>query len=213
MTISPDKTLYHFASLVSRPLPRLFAAAVLVGAAGSILPANTQGLLGQPADVTLFRTNDNVHQVISEYGTQTIQPGGNTFNVPAQANPPPFFAFVTPTQIIYTATSSVLYGNRNISFAASEVGPLPATIIGVTVNPSTTAPGFAASHLTFDASDVYAEIAGVGLFQSGQKLVLDVISIPPPAVPEASTTVSLGLLLALGLGGVMVARRRKKRTT
>jgi len=33
----------------------------------------------------------------------------------------------------------------------------------------------------------------------------------PPAVPEASTTVSLGLLLALGLGGTVVAARRRKR--
>jgi len=32
-----------------------------------------------------------------------------------------------------------------------------------------------------------------------------------PAVPEASTTVSLGLLLALGMGGLVVANRRKKR--
>ena len=32
---------------------------------------------------------------------------------------------------------------------------------------------------------------------------------PVPAVPEAPTTASLGLLLALGLGGVAVARRRK----
>lgn len=32
----------------------------------------------------------------------------------------------------------------------------------------------------------------------------------PPAVPEASTTVSFGLLLALGMGGVVVAARRKK---
>jgi len=29
-------------------------------------------------------------------------------------------------------------------------------------------------------------------------------------VPEASTTVSLGLLLMLGLGGTVVARRRRK---
>jgi len=35
--------------------------------------------------------------------------------------------------------------------------------------------------------------------------------ILPPAVPEASTTVSLGLLLALGLGGIVVAAKRKKR--
>lgn len=31
----------------------------------------------------------------------------------------------------------------------------------------------------------------------------------PAAVPEASTTVSLGLLLALGLGGVAVAAKKK----
>jgi hypothetical protein len=30
-----------------------------------------------------------------------------------------------------------------------------------------------------------------------------------PAVPEASTTVSLGLLLALGMGGVLAAKKRK----
>jgi sugar lactone lactonase YvrE len=36
---------------------------------------------------------------------------------------------------------------------------------------------------------------------------------PPPAVPEASTTVSLGLLLALGTGGVVIASKRKKSVT
>lgn len=34
----------------------------------------------------------------------------------------------------------------------------------------------------------------------------------PPAVPEASTTASFGLLLALGLGGLVVAAKRKKAT-
>ncbi len=33
----------------------------------------------------------------------------------------------------------------------------------------------------------------------------------PQAVPEASTTVSFGLLLALGLGGVVITAKRKKR--
>ena len=33
---------------------------------------------------------------------------------------------------------------------------------------------------------------------------------PVPAVPEASTTISFGLLLALGMGGLVVAARRKK---
>ena len=35
------------------------------------------------------------------------------------------------------------------------------------------------------------------------------IGTPPAAVPEASTTVSLGLLLALGVGGIAFAARRK----
>ena len=34
---------------------------------------------------------------------------------------------------------------------------------------------------------------------------------PVPAVPEASTTVSLGLLLALGLGGTVMAARKKRK--
>ena len=36
------------------------------------------------------------------------------------------------------------------------------------------------------------------------------ITINGAPVPEASTTVSLGLLLALGLGGLVVTARRKK---
>ena len=39
------------------------------------------------------------------------------------------------------------------------------------------------------------------------------IGTPPAAVPEASTTVSFGLLLALGLGGVVIAAKKKKAVT
>jgi len=35
------------------------------------------------------------------------------------------------------------------------------------------------------------------------------VNIVPAAVPEASTTISFGLLLALGLGGVVLARRKR----
>jgi len=35
------------------------------------------------------------------------------------------------------------------------------------------------------------------------------ITLVPPAVPEASSSVSLGVLLALGLGGTVLARKRK----
>ena len=41
-------------------------------------------------------------------------------------------------------------------------------------------------------------------------LDLQVLTVGAPAVPEASTTVSLGLLLALGFGGLAVAAKRRK---
>lgn len=48
-------------------------------------------------------------------------------------------------------------------------------------------------------------------FQTPGHFYLDDISVTPGSpVPEASTTVSLGLLLALGLGGLVVAARKKR---
>ncbi len=41
-------------------------------------------------------------------------------------------------------------------------------------------------------------------------ILLGLTTATPAAVPEASTTVSLGLLLMLGLGGVAIAAKRKK---
>ena len=47
--------------------------------------------------------------------------------------------------------------------------------------------------------------------QGGQYIGLDNVSVTPNApVPESSTTVSLGLLLALGMGGMVAAKKRRK---
>ena len=56
----------------------------------------------------------------------------------------------------------------------------------------------------FLQSDTYAALAN-------QNTLGGEFNIAAPAVPEASTTVSLGLLLVLGLGGVTIAARRKTR--
>ena len=56
----------------------------------------------------------------------------------------------------------------------------------------------------FLQSDTYAALAN-------QNTLGGEFNIAAPAVPEASTTVSLGLLLALGLGGMTIAARRKTR--
>ena len=56
----------------------------------------------------------------------------------------------------------------------------------------------------FLQSDTYAALAN-------QNTLGGEFNTAAPAVPEASTTLSLGLLLVLGLGGVTIAARRKTR--
>lgn len=57
------------------------------------------------------------------------------------------------------------------------------------------------------------EIDGVGYVPAMGTYTTPTLVLTPaagtPAVPEASTTVSFGLLLAFGLGGLVIARRRK----
>lgn len=74
------------------------------------------------------------------------------------------------------------------------------------------------THYSFDITSLvgsggtftlrFAEADNQGNFQQG----VDNVSImgTPPIVPEASTTVSMGLLLALGMGGLALTARRRK---
>ncbi len=62
------------------------------------------------------------------------------------------------------------------------------------------------SNTAFTTATIGSSSAGPNVFNA------DNLTYSPAAVPEASTTVSFGLLLALGLGGVVVAAKRKKAT-
>ena len=62
-------------------------------------------------------------------------------------------------------------------------------------------PGTVLSTFSFQASGEFAPTA--------RSINAGFLIVTPAAVPEASTTTSLGLLLALGLGGVMIAKRKK----
>ncbi len=76
-----------------------------------------------------------------------------------------------------------------------------ATGLGGSSNP--TPPGTYTSNPTlFDFTDP----AGATVPSNTQQFTL----IVTPAVPEASTTASFGLLLALGMGGLVVAAKRRK---
>jgi hypothetical protein len=56
-------------------------------------------------------------------------------------------------------------------------------------------------YVKFNIDSIYGSSGGLNELQ---------VYGSPAAVPEASTTVSLGLLLMLGLGGMAVAKKRKK---
>ena len=139
-------------------------------------------------------TNLKINEVFQGGFTQTILLGSldtNTFD--AYTN-----SFTSSAPLI----SATLTGS---------IGPGPAqTINTATTFGGPTMPQYVSS--SFSASLFGPNPTGPALGQfalvSGNNVVNTVNIIAPAAVPEASTTVSLGFLLALGLGGVAVSRRR-----
>jgi MYXO-CTERM domain-containing protein len=169
-------------------------------------PARAQGLNGQPVGLT-FRQGATgpTSAPTSDAGTQTVSPAGAMFASNG------LDVTVTPTQIRFVTppNSSAGFGAAPgfFGFRIAETGAAPAPIIGFLVDPATNVPGFDLSRVSGDPTDLYANLQGLS-FDEGQNVTLDIFTAPP-AVPEASTTASLGLLLALGLGGIALARRRR----
>lgn len=64
----------------------------------------------------------------------------------------------------------------------------------------------------FGNSGEVLPFAGQGQFDNeGDRVILNGnLVVTPAAVPEASTTVSFGMLLVLGVGGTVIAARKKK---
>ena len=195
-----------FSSSFVRPR-RGRAALTLLGIAALGLaahPAAAQGLNGQPV-------NDSFGQgatpqgafYSSDLGTQTITSAGVTFTGIGMN------ALVTPNQIMLNASTRVLFGNPGFTgFRFSEVGPSPQTITGASLDPATIASGFGADRLSFDANDIYVNFNNLNI-GPGQNVTINFTTAQDSApVPEASTTVSLGLMLALG--GLAFAVKRKK---
>jgi hypothetical protein len=95
-------------------------------------------------------------------------------------------------------------GGPNNEFKASFAGFQGVDVVN--------ANGFAFTQFNFTAvATGPTSLLQFDAFQNPSRFRLDDISVTvAPAVPEASTTVSLGLLLALGLSGLVVSARRRK---
>ncbi len=177
--------------------------------------AHAQGFLGQSVDVTQQFRGQGLPQVNQDFGTQTIAPLGTTFS----NTPDNITVLITPTQMIFSELiPNQVQSYPALSFfsgyVATETGGYPATILSATLDPATTAVGFTPSAITFDATDIFvSESVNATSISDNQKIVVDYTTSGAAPVPEASTTASLGLLLALGLGGLVIARKRKSADT
>lgn len=80
------------------------------------------------------------------------------------------------------------------------------TSIGGPVTPQYVSSTFSAS--LFGPAQAGTALGMFSLNDASGNVIQTVNIVTPAAVPEASTTVSLGLLLALGLGALAVSRRR-----
>lgn len=102
-------------------------------------------------------------------------------------------------------TSAVLTGTLNGLAPGSTITANLENSIGGPVSPFNISSNFSA-----DLFNPTMPAIGLGQFAlvSGSNVTDVTIAALPAAVPEASTTVSLGLLMALGLGALVVTRRR-----
>ncbi len=104
-------------------------------------------------------------------------------------------------------------GGDGLSAGQVQAGAADAATYGTLVNAyENEASVFASNYQSGTAIWVQAPVDALGNHQ--QDFVYVPSEVPPnapyPPVPEASTTVSFGLLLALGLGGAVIAAKRKK---
>jgi hypothetical protein len=100
----------------------------------------------------------------------------------------------------------------------SFLGGLPAAVLATSGSVTSASGTFTKYTTTFTASSAQAgQDLGIVLSNTNspqQQVNFDDVSLTQTAapVPEASTTVSLGLLLALGMGGLILSARKKKVT-
>jgi len=198
-------------------VPRSAALTALAFTAGLAVlahaPAHAQGLNGQMVNVTILYPNKAT--VYEDEGTKTVASAGTTF-LDTHGNTT---TTVTPGQVVFTFTATGTFGKATFGedafngFRIAETGGAPATITGVSLDSSSSLSGFDASRISFDTKDVFANVQGLSFVQ-GQNVTLDLSFLPPTpaAVPEPSATLTFALA-ALGLGGLMVAARKKKANT
>jgi hypothetical protein len=220
-------TMTIFQTAVSRPLPgvRWGAALLFVGLAGllAIPSAQADSLISQGKPVTatdfynsgggeVFPASNITDGQFNDTGTPSnwsfwLTPNGQTGSATIDLG-----SLYTIDEFQIQDTHNRGYDDRgtnafDISVSSDDITftPVVADSFGTWPNlPIVTENSFApvnAQYVKFNIDTVYGSSGGLNELQ---------VFGSPAAVPEASTTISFGLLLALGFGGVTVAAKRKK---
>ena len=158
------------------------------GASGPLdffLAGNTAPLTGTGSEGLLYQGDGPTDGIGTQLGTLTAL-GTQTYTTQpytvggTTVSGPTSFTFVLNTAAQAALAGDLAAGDVKIAIGAPTGGPVATEIDGAKY----TGTGYSAPTMALNAA--------------------------PPAVPEASTTASFGLLLVLGLGGIIVARRRKQ---
>ena len=173
---------------------------------GTYTTSGSGGLAG-PGTVT-------THFTQTAFASSTPTFSANTFNGFQSLNAAQAFtASFNPYVVGPVANASFEFFNiYNATTGANVLGyefqPATTTAFGVPAN--ALMPG-TAYYVQLDFSNRIDSTNAGGIYNGmGFDRVTSLNFTTAPAVPEASTTVSLGLLLALGMGGLVVAGRRRK---
>ena len=153
--------------------------------------ANTS-LAGNPGD-TLNFTGTLSNPTLASVFLNSDNP---TFNGPGTTDGSPFL--LNPNAPISLDPAGTTDANGNPTGTDSYSGPF----FDVTLDPNA-APGI--------YNGTFTILGGVDGNATDNVATEDFsVTVLPAAVPEASPTVSLGVLLALGLGGLIVSAKRRK---
>lgn len=164
-------------------------AGLALAAGASVAPAMAQGNLFTPPGTFSFTAAAGAGGVFSALGT------GATFNP------------LTGTPV--TGVAFTLTGTRIDSSNIFNLGTL--TVTNGTTTLLTEGPG-AMSQFTGPFQFAVNSLAngGTAIASVGAATDGTTFNLVQAPVPEASTTASFGLLLALGMGGLVIAAKRKK---
>ena len=203
-------------------------AAQTIGNAGFETPSLGSGVYAYSAGDAIYGvpalTADQAVQAVWDFeGTTGISGNGSAFT---SGNPDApegsQVAFLQQTGTFSQTISGFSAGAYTFSFDAAQRGnyggpqdfevSLDNTLLGIY------GPGLSTDYTAFTTAPALVSAGSHTLTFTGlntnpldddNTALIDNVSVSPAAVPEASTTVSLGLLLALGLGGLAVAKKRK----